>query len=67
MPKIYTEELKQSALDSVSDGMTRKRVCAKPGHLEIEPHMCNEDRIRRADVFFLSVSGDQRLRTAQGR
>ena len=31
MPKIYTDEFKQSALDLVGDGMTQKQVCADLG------------------------------------
>ena len=31
MPKIYTDEFKQSALDLINDGMTQKQVCADLG------------------------------------
>ena len=31
MPKIYTDEFKQSALELVGDGMTQKQVCADLG------------------------------------
>ncbi len=31
MPKIYTDEFKQSALELLSEGMTRKQVCANLG------------------------------------
>lgn len=31
MPKIYTEEFKQTALDLTSGGMTQKQVCADLG------------------------------------
>ena len=29
MPKIYTDEFKQSALELLDDGMTQKQVCAE--------------------------------------
>ncbi len=31
MPKIYTDEFKQSALDLVGDGMSQRQVCADLG------------------------------------
>lgn len=31
MPKIYTDEFKQSALDLINDGMTQKQVCVDLG------------------------------------
>lgn len=31
MPKVYTDEFKQSALDPIKDGMTQKQVCADLG------------------------------------
>lgn len=31
MPKIYTDEFKQSALELLDDGMTQKQVCADLG------------------------------------
>lgn len=31
MPKIYTDEFKQSALDLINDGMTQKQVYADLG------------------------------------
>ncbi|GAA1365097.1 transposase [Brevibacterium luteolum] len=31
MPKIYTDEFKQSALELVGDGMSQKQVCADLG------------------------------------
>ena len=31
MPKIYTEEFKQTALDLIAGGMTQKQVCADLG------------------------------------
>ncbi|GGC51647.1 hypothetical protein GCM10010974_37120 [Brevibacterium sediminis] len=31
MPKIYTDEFKQSALELLGDGMTQKQVCADLG------------------------------------
>ncbi|WP_181461559.1 hypothetical protein [Burkholderia multivorans] len=30
MPKIYTDEFKQSALELLGEGMTQKQVCADP-------------------------------------
>lgn len=31
MPKIYTDEFKQSALELLGEGMTQKQVCADLG------------------------------------
>lgn len=43
MPKIYTDEFKQSALDLINEGMTQKQDCADLGSLKSAFHAWARD------------------------
>ena len=63
MPKIYTDEFKQSALDLINEGMTQKQDCADLGSLKSAFHAWARDsRLREHGCEPMAVPMSHALR-----